>query len=89
MAAGRKSWERTDMVEAESAVRREKRRMGEATVARGGNTSPSLTFLTFSGPNACHSDQAGTQTQASNSCAGLSICCSKADPHLDLQMLAQ
>ena len=46
---------------------------GEATMARGGNTSPSSAFLAFRGPNACQSDQAGTQAQAINSCAGLSI----------------
>ena len=63
MVAGRKIWERRDTVEATSAVSREKRRTGEATVVRGGNTSPSSTFLTFCGPNACHSDHAGIQQQ--------------------------
>ena len=42
-------------------------------MVRGGNTSPSSAFLAFCGPNACQSDQAGTQAQAINSCAGLSI----------------
>ena len=66
MVLGKKIWERTDMEEATSAIRSEKRRMGEATVVRGGNTSPSSMFLTFCGPNACHSDQAGTKTHAIN-----------------------
>lgn len=73
MVLGRKIWERRDMVEATSAVSRERRRIGEATVARGGNTSPSSMFLTFCGPNACHNDQAGTKTHAINSCVGISI----------------
>lgn len=61
------------MVEATSAVSRERRKMGEAAVARGGNTSPSSMFLALCGPNACHNDQAGTKTHAINSCAGISI----------------
>jgi len=47
MVEGRNIWERTDIEEATNAVRREKRRMGEATVVKGGNTSPSSMFLSF------------------------------------------
>ena len=72
MVVGRKIWERKDTVEATSAASRERRRMGEATVVRGGNTSPSSAFLTFCGPNACHSDHAGTKTHAISSCTGIS-----------------
>ena len=70
MIPERKICERTDMVEATNPVRRERTRTGEANAVRGGNTSPSSIFLTPCGPNACHSDQAGTQTHAINSCMG-------------------
>jgi len=73
MVAGRKIWERTDMEQATNAVRRENRRIGEATVVKGGNTSPSSMFLSFCGPNTCHSDQAGARTHAVNNCTGVSI----------------
>lgn len=73
MVVGRKIWERMDMMEATDAARRERKRMGEATMARGRDISPSSMFLTFCGPSACHNDQAGTQTHAINSCDGLSI----------------
>jgi hypothetical protein len=67
MALGRMIWERADMTEATNAVRREKRRIGDTTVVRGGNTSPSSMFLILCGPNTCHSDHAGTQTHAISS----------------------
>ena len=70
MVVGRKIWERTDIVEAANPVRRERTRIGEANAVRGGNKSPSSMFLVPCGPNACQSDQAGTQAHAINSCMG-------------------
>ena len=73
MVVGWNIWERRDMVEATSAASREKNRTGEAAVARGGNTNPSSLFLAFSGPNTCHSDQAGTRAHAISSWMGIGI----------------